>query len=180
MIYRPSYSEKHRVTTATFFDEFQTYLSQAVHAQTTHSLMIAGDFNIRMDTDTDADKIRMCDVLSRYDLTHVDMYANACIRPHTRFNYHYPGRHNSELLFSCPKADCVVSSHMFVLYMVNLPRPPLETQSVSCRKQIDNSDFSNDLNDITNALLNVTDINQLVGDYNTELRQLLDRIGTSL
>ena len=30
------------------------------------------------------------------------------------------------------------------------------------------------LKDITNALLNVTDINQLVGDYNTEVRQLLD------
>ena len=35
--------------------------------------------------------------------------------------------------------------------------------------------FFCDLKDITNALLNVMDINQLVGDYNTEVRQLLDR-----
>ena len=42
-------------------------------------------------------------------------------------------------------------------------------------KQIDNSAFRNDLKDITNTLLNVTDVNQLVGDYNTELRQLLDK-----
>ena len=65
----------------------------------------------------------------------------------------------------------------FVLNRVNLPRSPLETQSVSHRKlkQIDNSAFSNDLKDITNTLLNVTDVNQLVGDYNTELRQLLDK-----
>ena len=49
---------------AAFFDECQAYLSQAV--QTTHSLMIAGDFNIHMDTDKDADKIRMCDVLSEF------------------------------------------------------------------------------------------------------------------
>ena len=64
-----------------------------------------------------------------------------------------------------------------MLYRVNLPRPHLETRSVSYRKlkQIDNSAFSNDLKNLTNALLNVTDINQLVGDYNTELRQLLDR-----
>ena len=64
-----------------------------------------------------------------------------------------------------------------MLYRVNLPRPHLETRSVSYRKlkQIDNSAFSNDLKNLTNALLNVTDINQPVGDYNTELRQLLDR-----
>ena len=80
-------------------------------------------------------------------------------------------------LLGFPTADFIVSDHMFVLYRVNLPRPPLETQSVSYRKlkQIDNSAFSNDMKDITNTLLNVTDINQLVGDYNTELRQLLDR-----
>ena len=41
VIYRPSYSGKNRVTTATFFEEFQTYLSHAV--QTSHSLLIAGD-----------------------------------------------------------------------------------------------------------------------------------------
>ena len=73
----------------------------------------------------------------------------------------------------------MVSDHMCVLYMVNVPRPPLETRSVSYRKLklIDNSAFSNDLEDITNALLNVTDINQLVGDYNTKLRQLLGIVG---
>ena len=62
VICRPPYSDKHRVTTATFFEELQIYLSHAV--QTHHSLLIAGDFNIYMDVDTDADAIRMCDVLS--------------------------------------------------------------------------------------------------------------------
>ena len=86
-------------------------------------------------------------------------------------------RHNSELLLSRPTADYIVSDHMLVLYRVNLPRPPLVTRSVSYRKlkQIDISAFSNDLKDITNALLNFTGINQPVGDYNTELRQLLNR-----
>ena len=153
-------------------DEFQSYLSQAV--QTTHSLMIAGDYNIHMDTDTDADKFRRCDVLSMYDLTQ-----------HVTVPTHVSGhtldliitRHNSELLLSCPTADYNVSDHILVLYRVNLLRPLFGTRSVSYRKlkQIDNSAFSNDLKDITNALLNVTDIKQLVGDHNTELRQLLDR-----
>ena len=58
-----------------------------------------------------------------------------------------------------------------------MPRPPLEKRMISYRKlkQIDNSAFSTDLNDITNALLDIRDINQLVGDYNRELRQLVDR-----
>ena len=82
VIYQPPYSEKHRVTTATFFEEFQTYLSHAV--QTPHSLLIAGDFNIQMDIDTDADAIRMCDVLSMYDLTQHVTY----IWSHSRLNYY--------------------------------------------------------------------------------------------
>ena len=161
-----------RVSTATFFDEFQTYLSQAV--QTTHSLMIAGNFKIHMDTDTEVSKLRMCDILSMYDLTQ-----------HVTVPTHVSGhtldliitRHNSELLFSCPTADWIVFDHMFVLYRVNLPMPTLETRSVSYRKlkQIDNSAFCNDLMDITNTLLNVTNINQLVRDYYTELRKQLDR-----
>ena len=111
VIYQPPYSEKHRVTTATFFEEFQTYLSHAV--QTPHSLLIAGDFNIHMDIDTDADAIRMCDVLSMYDLTQ-----------HVTVPTHISGytldlnitTYNRELLLSYPVADYMVSDHMAVCY----------------------------------------------------------------
>ena len=74
-------------------------------------------------------------------------------------------------------ADYMVSDHMFVCYRVNMPRPPLETPTISYRKlkQIDNGAFSTDLKDITNTQLKITNINQLVGDYNRELRQLVDR-----
>ena len=33
------------------------------------------------------------------------------------------------------------------------------------------------MKDLVNGLLSISDINQLVGEYNTELRQLLDRHG---
>ena len=56
-----------------------------------------------------------------------------------------------------------------------MPRPSLETHTISYRKQIDNTAFSTDLKDLANGLLSISDINQLVGEYNTELRQLLDR-----
>ena len=127
-----------------------------------------------MDIDTDVDAIRMCDVLSMYDLTQ-----------HVTVPTHISGhtldliitRYNRELLLSYPVSDYMVSDHMFVCYRVNMPRPPLETRTISYRKlkQIDNSAFSTDLKDITNTLLKITYINQLVGDYNRELRQLVDR-----
>ena len=74
-------------------------------------------------------------------------------------------------------ADYKVSDHMFVHYQVNMPRPSLETHTGSYRKlkQIDNSAFSTDLKDLVSGILSINNINQLVGEYNTELRQLLDR-----
>ena len=88
-------------------------MSQAV--QTTD----CWDVNSNMDTDTDADIIRMCDVLSMHDVAqHVTVP--------THVSGHTPdeiiNRHNNELLLSCPKTDYIVSDHMFELY-----RPPLET-----------------------------------------------------
>ena len=113
VIYRPPYSEKHRVTTATCLTNLN-YLSKAV--QTTHSLVIAGDLNIHMETDTGADKIRMCDVLSICDLTqHVTVSMH--VSGHTL--YVIISRHNSEFLLSCPTTDYIVSDHMFVLYRIN-------------------------------------------------------------
>lgn len=126
-----------------------------------------------MDIDIDADAIRMCDVLSMYNLTE-----------HVRVATHRSGhtldliitRRNCELL-SYQVADYMVSDHMFVCYRVNMPRLPLETCTISYRKltQIDNNAFSTDFKGIANALLSITDINHLAGEYNTALRQLLDR-----
>ncbi len=69
-----------------------------------------------MDIDIDADAIRMCDVLSMYDL-----------KQHVRVATHRSGhtldliisRRNRELL-SYLVADYMVSDHMFVRYQVNM------------------------------------------------------------
>ena len=142
-------------------------------AQTPHSLVIVGDFNIDMDIDTDADTIRMCDVLSMYDLVQ-----------HASVPTHRSGhtldltitRCNRELL-SNPVADCMFSDHMFLRYRVNMHIPSVETLTISYwkLKQIDSSAFStNHLKDLVNGLLSINYINQLVCEYNTELR--LDRL----
>ena len=79
-------------------------MSNAV--QTPHSLLIAGDFNIHIDIDTDADAIRMCDALSMYDLTqHVTVPI---------ILYLIITKYNRELLLSYPVVDYMVLDHMFV------------------------------------------------------------------
>ena len=87
-------------------------------AQTPHSLLIVGDFNILVDIDTDADMITMCDVLGKYDLTQ-----------HVSVPTHRSGhtldliitRCNGELLLSNHVADYVCAlpsehAHTFLRY----------------------------------------------------------------
>ena len=98
--------------------------------------MIAGNFNIHIDTDTDADTIRMCDVLDMCDLTqHVTVPTH--VSSHT-LHVLITGI-IVDFLLSSPTADYIVSDHVFVMYTVHLPRSPLETRSGSYRKlkQID-------------------------------------------
>ena len=142
VIYRPPYSEAHRITTATFFVEFQTYLSHAV--QTCNALLIAGDFNIHMNVNGDVDKIRMCDLLNMYDLTqHVAVPTH--ISGHTLDLI--TTRCNHELVLRDPGADYMVSDHTFVCCQIKLPKPSLVTRTISYRKlkNIDKSAFSAEL-----------------------------------
>ena len=69
-----------------------------------------------MDIDIDDDMIRMCDVLSMYDLTQNGHTLDVIIT-----------LRNRELLLSNPVADYMVSEHVFVRYRVNMPRPSLVT-----------------------------------------------------
>ena len=121
VIYRPPYSTNHPVTTATFFNEFQNYLSVA--AETPSYLLIAGDFNIHMDSEDDSDKIHLCNLLDMYGLIqHVDVATHKsghCLDLIIT-------RSNQELLLSKPVADYMISDHMFVCFQLNIPRPPLK------------------------------------------------------
>ena len=70
-IYRTPYSKNHRVTTKSFFDEFDEFLSKL----TLHSgqVIICGDFNIHLEKESDKDSIKLLNMLKQYDfLQHVN------------------------------------------------------------------------------------------------------------
>ena len=77
-----------------------------------------------MDNDIDADTIRMCDLLSMYDLT---QHISAPMHRSSHTLDLIISRCNRELLFSNHVADYMVSDHMFVCYLVNMPIPSLDT-----------------------------------------------------
>ena len=66
IVYRPTYSAEHPVTTSVFFHEFSVYLESLVTCN--ELLLICGDFNIDMDVPSDADTIRLKDLLNSMGL----------------------------------------------------------------------------------------------------------------
>lgn len=54
-IYRPPYSEEHKVTTSVFFTEFANYVETFLLCK--EQLLITGDFNIHMDAADQPDTI---------------------------------------------------------------------------------------------------------------------------
>ena len=65
-MYRPTYCADHPVTTSGFFHEFSDYLESLVMCN--ELLLICGGFNIQMDVPSDADTIRLKDLLKSLGL----------------------------------------------------------------------------------------------------------------
>jgi len=57
IVYRPPFSENHRVSMGTFLCEFSSYMESIILSN--DHLLILGDFNIHMDVSTDADTVKL-------------------------------------------------------------------------------------------------------------------------
>ena len=71
IIYRPPYSEEHRVSTSVFLTEFTEYLETLLLCK--EQLLITGDFNIHVDDPHDSDGQKFLELLEGLGLEqHVD------------------------------------------------------------------------------------------------------------
>ena len=66
IIYRPPYSDEHRVSTNAFFTEFLSYLKSILLSK--EQLLITGDFNIHVDIVDDPDSLKLLDLLESLGL----------------------------------------------------------------------------------------------------------------
>ena len=76
IIYRPPYSEEHKVSTNTFFSEFSDYLKSIILSK--EQLLITGDFNIHVDVATDSCwiywNLLVCNSMSLIPPTSMDIF----------------------------------------------------------------------------------------------------------
>lgn len=118
IVYRPPYSEAHPVPTSVFFDEFAVYLEGVVMCP--EVLVIAGDFNLRIDDPENADTRRFFELLETFRLVQ-----------HVNFSTHISG-HWLNLIISRSSNDIIVMAPKPSLYLttallsVLLPFHPLQ------------------------------------------------------
>ena len=171
IVYRPTYSAEHPVTTSVFFHEFSVYLESLVTCN--ELLLICGDFNIDMDVPSDADTIRLKDLLNSMGLVQ-----------HVKRPTHIHG-HTLDLIITRQADDIVdgeplperyFSDHAAVICNLSVAKPPLRIKHAEYRK-LKSIDVTRLKEDVCNSQLYQdppNDLNMLLDRHNTTLRSLLD------
>jgi exonuclease III len=172
VVYRPPYSANHKVTTNTFYDEFQDYLSEALQSDV--PVIFTGDYNIRMNVDNDSDKYKFGEILTMFSLTQ-----------HVKVPTHQAGntldliitRDSDNICLDSPKADFLISDHMAIITTLRIQRPPVQFKELQTRhfNAINSADFINDITCFVNRCVNIHDIDDLAVEYNNSLRQIMDK-----
>ena len=171
IVYRPTYSAEHPVTTSVFFHEFSVYLELLVMCN--ELLLICGYFNIHMEVPSNADTIRLKNLLNSMGLVQ-----------HVKRPTHIHG-HTLDLIITRQAHDIVdgeplperyFSDHASVICKLSVAKPPLRIKHAEYRK-LKSIDITKLKEDIRNSQLYQdppSDLNMLLHCYNTTLRSLLD------
>ena len=129
IVYRPPYSEEHRVPVNVFLAEFPEYLESLLLCK--EQLLITGDFNIHVDDPQDSNARKFLELLEGLGLEqHVDKPTHR-----DRHTLDLTTTHMSECLVShTPVVDQFISDHAAVLCWLTPPRPALSVKTSSYRK----------------------------------------------
>ena len=167
------YSEDHPVTIATFLAEFSAFMETIILVP--EPLIIVGDLNIHVDCSDDCnDASNFLDLLQSFGLTQ-----------HVTGPTHEDG-HTLDLIITRsfdrvvstnPVIDTYVSDHASVLCNLDCRKPTEFQEKVSFRKlkSIDMDVFREKVSRSELCTKSFTDLEELVGCYNTTLTNLLDQ-----
>ena len=171
IVYRPTYSAEHAVTTSVFFHKFSVYLESLVMCN--ELLLICGVSNIHMDVPSDADTIRLKDLLNSMGLVQY-------VKPPTHIHGHTLDliitRQADDIVDGEPLPERYFSDHAAVICKLSVARPPLRIKHAEYRK-LKSIDITKLKENIRNSQLYQNppnDLNMLLDCYNTTLRSLLD------
>ena len=129
IIYRPPYSDDHRVSTNDFFSEFSNYLESILLSE--EQLLITGDFNIHVDVVDNPDSLKLLDLLESVGL-----------RQHVTQPTHVHGhtldliitRHSDQIVHDPPQIDRFISDHASFLCKLLHDKPAVTINAVTYRK----------------------------------------------
>ena len=167
VIYRPPGSNF-----ADFLEDF-TSLLERLH-QNPIPFILVGDFNIHVDNHSDAKAKRFLEVLNSFDLIqHVDFATHT--HGHT-LDLVISQRH-AELHISNVRLGELISDHFSIKCNLSIVIDEPSTRSVLMRKikSINIDDFKDDLRSLDIVSNPNTDLNDLVKQYNSSLKSLLDK-----
>ena len=173
-IYRPPYSESHRVSINVFLNEFSEFLQ--VHLLSSIPLLVTGDFNIHVDSEDNPESRSFKDLLE-----------SLCCTQHVQFCTHTHG-HTLDLIISRQSDNIIVgqpwpddflmSDHFPVNCLLNSSKPPLPVKQISFRR-ICSVDLKSLRKDISESVLcsesSDSSLNELVSLYDVTLRSILDK-----
>lgn len=171
IIYRPPPNKKNKLTFSMFLEEFGN-LAESVISNSS-KFLLAGDFNIHVDSVENREAANFCDLLAATDLIQ-----------HVNVPTHDAG-HTLDLLISDNSDDFLSSvttnhdlpsDHAAVKCLINVIRPPAQRSTFRTRKirSIDLPSFKLDILD-SPLLTNPSDkLDSLVLQYDSTLQGLLD------
>ena len=171
VIYRVPPSKQNKIQKSKFLEEFADLLEQA--ATWTGRLLLVGDFNVHWDTQDDAEKKQLAELLDAFGLTqHVDGPT------HT-------GGHTLDLVISRTDDDIVVecfvsdfiSDHNAILMSMNTGRdhPPRKIVTFRNLRAIQIPALNEDVASSSLCRSVAGNVDELVDIYNCVLKELLDK-----
>ena len=126
VIYRPPYSDEHKVPMSTFFAEFADYVKTILLSN--EELLILGDFNIHIDVAGDSDANKLSDFFESVGLQqHVEQHTH--VQGHTLDLV--ISRRSDNIIEDLPRVDRFLSDHSTVLFCLKSIKPSLLEKTIS-------------------------------------------------
>ena len=172
LIYRPPYSENHRVTTEKFFEEFPEFISNTLSKYS--QIILLGDFNIHINCESDACSQRFTSIMNSFNL-----------KQHVTIPTHKSGntldfiitKAESSLTLTAPRSEDFLSDHCFITSVLNFVKPTLQKKEIEFRsiKKLDAEKFAKDTENLVMLLNDIKDLQELSDSLDEGLRKILDK-----
>ena len=178
IVYRPPYSEHHKISIGTFIRQFSNYMESVILSK--EHLLVLGDFNIHLDVSDDADAVKFHDLLESLGL---EQHVTKSTHIHGHILDLVITRKTENIIPFPPRSCSYFSDHTSVHFDIAIKKPPLQTKSISYRKikAVDIDCFKHEL---ASSVLCYNeprehsvpeDLDRLVNTYNTTLTSMIDK-----